>query len=334
MIPVLSDVIQSDQLKASTGCVSLLLFPTKALAQDQLSKLRNLLAMNELAQQHCRPGIIDGDTPLECREAIVNECNIILTNPDTLHCHILSNWKKYKVFLSRLRYIAIDELHMYSGIFGSHVRMVLARLVRLCCCSSSKVEPSYAISNTQHRERQRSSGNATIKEKPMNIGAWKSPIFIGCSATVAFPEEHFRFLCPITVNDDVCILDSAIDGSPCPTKYYFLWNPPTIEQRNNLSRRHAADETAILLAQAVKLRIRSVAFCATRMIAEWVYEKCYSFLEMSDKSRLEIYRGGYSTEVRRQIEQRLFQNQIIAVVATSALEVGVDIGVSDRCTNS
>jgi len=315
LIPILADVIQGDIRRlqptpiggGSYGCTAFLLFPTKALAQDQLSKLLKLLSMNEEAAKHCRPGIIDGDTPHEQRASIARECNIILTNPDTLHAHILPGWKRsYKHFLSRVRYIAIDELHLYAGMFGSHVRMVLSRLVRLCCCCSSL-------------------NNDTSQEGSSHV--WTNPTFVGCSATVAYPEEHFRFLCPISTEDSVCIIDHEADGSPCSRKYFFLWNPPTIEQMNQSTRRHAADETAVLLAQAVKLRIRSIAFCATRMIAEWVYEKCSAMLKSSDSPLLEIYRGGYSSDVRRKIEERLFHNQIIAVVATSALEVGVDIGV-------
>jgi DEAD/DEAH box helicase domain-containing protein len=314
LIPILSDVIQGDIHRImgsdtgySYGCTALLLFPTKALAQDQLSKLSALLSLNPDAAKHCRPGIIDGDIPHDQRESIIRECNIILTNPDTLHANILPGWKKsYKEFLARVRYIAIDELHLYSGTFGSHVRMVLSRLIRICSFSHLNVGASKRGSDE----------------------IWTRPIFVGCSATVLYPEDHFRFVCPLTSDDSVSVLDSETDGSPCSKKYFFLWNPPIILQNDRSFRRHAADETAILLAELVRKKIRCIAFCATRLIAEWVYEKSCQFLTPSDAPFLEIYRGGYSSEVRRKIEQRLFHNDIIAVVATSALEVGVDIGVS------
>lgn len=101
-----------------------------------------------------------------------------------------------------------------------------------------------------------------------------------------------------------------------------------------IKRRHAADETARLLAHTVSKGIRSIAFCKTRMLAEWVYEKSVSILKSEHKSnhlshKVEIYRGGYSASARRDIESRLFNNELLGVVGTSALELGIDIGGID-----
>ena len=106
------------------------------------------------------------------------------------------------------------------------------------------------------------------------------------------------------------------------------------EQYQPIHRTHAADETARVLAQAVKVGIRCIAFCKTRMLAEWVYERCVSNLRSDSATtelskRVEVYRGGYSASIRRDIENRLFQNELFGVVATSALELGVDIGGID-----
>ena len=117
------------------------------------------------------------------------------------------------------------------------------------------------------------------------------------------------------------------DSSSC-------WEAPQSGFPNIIKRKHAADETAHLLAHAVRKGIRTIAFCKTRMLAEWVYESCISILkygedtaDLSDK--VEVYRGGYSKSIRRSIESRLFRNELFGVVGTSALELGIDLGGID-----
>jgi DEAD/DEAH box helicase domain-containing protein len=99
-------------------------------------------------------------------------------------------------------------------------------------------------------------------------------------------------------------------------------------------RRHAADETARLLAIAVASGVRCIAFAKTRCLVEWIYDKCIYLLKQDDStlhlvSRIDSYRGGYTADVRRRIEEQLFQNKLMGVVGTSALELGVDIGGVD-----
>ena len=371
LIPVLAAAMQDQH------CSSLLMFPTKALAQDQLTKLEELIRENPALQQLVRPGVIDGDTPHQNRGAIAKSCNIILTNPDTLHAAILPGWKKvYRPVLERVKYIVIDETHMYEGVFGAHVAMVLSRLMRLCAvCSVTRTDQ---LSWTEPR--------------------MMLPTFLACSATMSHPEHHFRMLCPIPRDSPITVLKADDDGSPRSSKHFFVWNPPimningmstghvTISKSrqhvssnaardkvgNELSctraasedsgdavgelcegspeslscgapsatggkqlfRRHAADETALLLAKAVKNKVRCIAFCKTRSLVEWVYEKTISALRSDLEtehlaSQVESYRGGYSVDERRLIEQRLFKNELLAVVGTSALELGVDIGGID-----
>lgn len=359
LLPVLAAAM-NDQT-----CSSLIMFPTKALAQDQLTKLEAILRDNPALQQVVRPGVIDGDTPHQNRSSIAKNCNIILTNPDTLHAAILPGWRKiYRPLLERLKYVVVDETHMYEGVFGAHVAMVLSRLMRLCAvCSLMSDEARVVL-----------------------------PSFLACSATMSHPEHHFRLLCPISKDSPVTVLTANDDGSPRSAKHFFVWNPP-IMNANGMStecvtisksreptqpvngcvaqtgmldngsvvamedateasceslacgapslkggvqfyRRHAADETALLLAKAVKNKVRCIAFCKTRSLVEWVYERAISELK-SDATiehlvpRVESYRGGYSVEERRLIEQRLFKNELLAVVGTSALELGVDIGGID-----
>jgi DEAD/DEAH box helicase domain-containing protein len=355
LLPVLASAMGSHR------CSSLLMFPTKALAQDQMSKLEGLIRTNSELQTLIRPGVIDGDTPHANRAEIAKSCNVILTNPDTLHAAILPGWKKvYRPLLERVKYVVIDEMHLYEGVFGAHVALVLSRMMRLCAVCSS----SYA--------RDESGSHMML------------PTFLACSATMTHPEHHFRQLCPIARDAPLTVLTADDDGSPRSSKHFFVWNPPimgingmstgrvTIPRlkkavasvlikkpagsneedqrfsqngeisdfssgtRNKMQmyRRHAADETALLLAKAVANNVRCIAFCKTRSLVEWVYERTVSALR-SDlntehlASRVESYRGGYTVEARRIIEQRLFKNELLGVVGTSALELGVDIGGID-----
>ena len=363
--------------------------------------------------------MIDGDTPHSQRDEIASTCQIILTNPDTLHAAILPNWKKrssYQQLLARTTTVVVDEAHVYVGAFGAHVSMVLARLKRVCRVASS---PSNSISTIVTH------GALATNNQHSNA----NPLFIACSATMIHPEDHFRLLCPIGKEEAVCVLTPEEDGSPCAPKHFFVWNPvildihgnstgsvflpkksnPALKQEHDNSndnsndnandnsgdnandnanasrgylgikdsnnadlveipigsrrtkrkrkhnhlkmeedavsllrhhpyltrRRHAADETAFLLAKAVSTQsVRCIAFCKTRSLVEWVYERCISILQSDPAtshlaSRVESYRGGYTAEARRSIEERLFKKELWGVVGTNALELGVDVGGID-----
>ena len=363
LLPILATVMNTDM--EDRGTCALIMFPTKALAQDQLSKLQSLLKMNPLLGKHIRPGIIDGDTPHQNRKAIVNSCNIILSNPDTLHAAILPGCKStYQNLLSKLQYVVIDELHSYEGAFGAHVSLVLSRLARACQVANVNVNANPNMMNKL--------------------------VFLGCSATIGHPEDHFRLICPISKQEKVNIVTAEDDGSKCAAKYFFVWNPSLLDSTGNcigqvtmtsrkssdrsslslvqngkkkrkheriihsvvqenstssdnmdqtitettgmIKRNHAADETARILAHLVKSGVRSIAFCKTRSLAEWVYERCVALLRSSSEDRVsmvDIYRGGYSASIRRGIEGRLFRNELFGVVGTCALELGVDIGGID-----
>lgn len=386
LLPVLSSAMTSNS-------TSILIFPTKALAQDQFTKLISLLnssSSSKNMKKYIRPGVIDGDTSHSDRLNVSESCNIILTNPDTLHAAILPGWKGlYRKLLSNLRYVVLDEAHIYEGIFGCHVSLVLSRLFRICAIAS---EPSDCNeSNPEFSD---------LKEDSMC-----TPTFIACSATLLNPELHFRSLCPIGENTRIRVLGPEDDGSPCAPKHFFVWNPTLLDQNGNSSgtvvakfggkkgnetsvltfprqskkrrryspntmqdrkdytiesndtampfilssdgknkptlqevkgynRRHPAEETAILLAHAVKNRVRCIAFCKTRSLVEWVYDRCIVHLRLHPDTedlalKVESYRGGYSADVRRSIERKLFQNELLGVVGTSALELGVDIGGID-----
>ena len=209
LLPVLAKAMMSIQQgeTSNSGEAAILLFPTKALAQDQYSKIKVLLQSLPI-----NAGVIDGDTPHTQRDEIATECQIILTNPDTLHAAILPNWKKksaYQKLLARITTIVVDEAHVYEGAFGAHVAMVLARLKRVCRVASS----------------------------PSNTGSDKPAIsiaFIACSATMLYPEQSFRQLCPIGEEEKVCVLTSDDDGSPSSAKHFFVWNPPILDVNGKL----------------------------------------------------------------------------------------------------
>ncbi len=277
-IPVLEAVLSEKYSRA------FYLFPTKALAQDQLRNLLNLsyptlLKLGDLAT-------FDGDTPQDERAEIKKQARIILTNPDMLHIGILPNHQSWSRFLRHLRYVVIDEAHAYNGIFGSHVAGVLRRLRRLCHLYGSE------------------------------------PRFICCSATIANPGDHAQSLTglPFTVVDS--------DGSPRGEKEFVLWNPPLIDKVKS-NRRSANSEAADLFTELVCQNVRSLAFARSRRLTELIY--VYAKKRLTEASpdlsqRIKPYRGGYLPQDRRQIEQELFSGELLGVVATNALELGIDIG--------
>ncbi len=259
------------------------LFPTKALAQDQLRVLRELACPDLLHEEDCVT--FDGDTPPSQRSEIKRGAKVVLTNPDMLHLGILPNHRSWSRLLRHLRYVVIDEAHIYRGVFGSHVACVLRRLRRLCSLYGS------------------------------------SPQFICCSATIANPEEHAQKL----VGSPFEVIR---DGSHRGGKDFIFWNPPVIDIAKGM-RRSANTEATALFTELVQHRIRSITFARTRKLTELIY--IYSRDQLARSSpdlagRIKPYRAGYLPEERRLIEQDLFQGGLLGVVATTALELGVDIG--------
>ncbi len=266
------------------GTRALYLFPTKALAQDQLRGLKELFCpalfrVEELAT-------FDGDTPQAERADIRRRARIVLTNPDMLHIGILPNHPSWTRLLRNLRYVVVDEAHVYRGVFGSHVAGVLRRLRRLC----------------QH------------------YGS--NPQFICCSATIANPGEHAQKLAGLPFQ----VVDS--DGSPHGGKEFVFWNPPIIDVAKSV-RRSANSEATHLFTELVSHNIRSLTFARTRRLTELIYTYSRQSLTENDPvmaGRIKPYRAGYLPQERRQIEQELFSGQLLGVVATTALELGIDIG--------
>ncbi|MDX1662863.1 MAG: DEAD/DEAH box helicase [Candidatus Promineifilaceae bacterium] len=229
----------------------------------------------------------DGDTPRSRRRQIRQEANILITNPDMLHSGILPYHLQWRRFFSRLQYVVIDEIHTYRGVFGSHVANVLSRLRRLC-----------------HFYRS-------------------DPLFICCSATIANPQEHAERL----VEAPFTLIDERENGAPAGRKEVILYNPPLVDEVLGMRR------STVLVARdaaAAFLRhdIQTVVFARARQTVELLLT--YLRDELAGRGRegetIAGYRGGYLPLERRAIERGLREGDIRGVVATNALELGVDIG--------
>jgi DEAD/DEAH box helicase domain-containing protein len=261
---------------------ALVLYPTKALARDQLRALARLDFPDLVAATY------DGDTGPEERAWVRAHANVVLTNPDMLHVGLLPHHARWATFLMRLRFVVLDELHTMRGIFGSHVAQLVRRLRRLC----------------------------------EDYGS--TPTFVCCSATVGRPAELASALCGVPVEE---VVD---DGSPRGERLFALWNPPLLDERSGL-RGSTNVETAAVTAALVEAGYRTIAFCRSRKGTEVVAADVRRRLGDDLGASVRPYRGGYLADERRAIEAELFGGRLRAVVATTALELGVDVGGLDAC---
>jgi len=275
-------VMQSILNNPSTRAIYL--FPTKALAQDQLRKLHELFSPSIVPAEAL--ATFDGDTPRSERADVRKYGRVILTNPDMLHVGIMPNHQSWASLLRCLRYVVVDEAHIYRGVFGSHVAGVLRRLRRLCRLYGSE------------------------------------PQFILCSATIANPGEHARGLTGLPCE----VVDN--DTSPRGWKDFVFWNPPLMDEKKT-TRRSAHWEATGLFTELVSQGTRTLTFTRTRRLCEliYIYTKQRLQEESHELSKLIMpYRGGYMPEDRRRIERELFGGELLGVVATNALELGIDSG--------
>src|ERR671919_1167619 len=256
------------------------LFPTKALARDQLRQIR------ELRLPQLRPAVYDGDTPHAERPLIRRTANLILTNPDMLHAAILPGHARWADFFLRLTLVVVDEAHVARGVFGSHVAMVLRRLRRLVA----------------------------------HYGG--DPRFLLASATIGNPGELAERLVGLPFEE------VAEDASPHGEKLFCLWNPPLIDEESGV-RKGAISEAALLLSQLIGSGERAIAFCRSRRAAELLADITKRNLPAELSRMVKAYRAGYLPEERRRLERALAEGELRAVAATSALELGIDIGSLD-----
>jgi DEAD/DEAH box helicase domain-containing protein len=263
------------------GATALFLYPMKALANDQLAKLSSL---NTALDGLLKPFIYDGDTPTENRPFIRENARIVISNPYAFHRYL--NWHpKWENFFRNLRFIIIDEAHMYRGVFGSNVAQLIRRILRIT--------------------------------KYYNA----SPQFILSSATINNPDSFIEKLISLPV--DII----ANDGSASGSKELIIWNPPFIDEFQ-LKRRSSHQETREVLFQSIIAQFQTLCFTQSRKMAEiitlWIKQDLKN--HMFDEHKIMAYRAGYHPSERRDIERKLRDRSISAVVSTNALEVGIDIG--------
>ncbi len=278
-LPVLNAILENPDSRA------LYLFPTKALAQDQLAELYDL---NQRLENRFGVFTYDGDTPSDARKAIREKGHIVLTNPDMLHTGILPHHTRWTRLFENLRYIVIDELHTYRGVFGSHLCNVLRRLRR--------------IARFYGRE----------------------PQFICSSATIANPGELGSRL----IEADVEVLNA--NGAPAAEKTFVFYNPPVVNRALGI-RRSYINESARVAQEFLRHELQTMVFANSRLHTELLL----TYLQQANPpapgkaETIRGYRGGYLPNERREIERGLREARIRGVVATSALELGIDVGSLD-----
>lgn len=278
-LPVLEAFAQAPEARA------LYLFPTKALARDQEESLRGLLREAGLAH-----GAItyDGDTPGDARRAARDRSGILITNPDMLHTGILPHHAAWSRFFAHLRFVVVDEVHTYRGVFGSHLANVLRRLLRVAAFHGA------------------------------------SPRLIFSSATIGNPGAHASRL----AGREVALVDE--NGAPSGPRRVLVYNPPVVNAE--LGIRQSYTKAAVrLTADLVRARVPTLVFGQSRNQVEVMLKYLRDALadERLPEEAIQAYRGGYLPETRRRIERGLRDGDVRCVVATNALELGVDIGSLD-----
>ncbi len=285
LLPVFHTLMRDPQATA------LLLFPTKALAHDQLATIvrwgKALQASNSfVGGLSVRP--YDGDTPQGHRAAIRKEARIIVSNPDMLHLGILPHHTRWMRFFQGLRYIVLDELHTYRGIFGSHVANVLRRLRRITHF----------------------------------YGA--DPQLVAASATIANPRELAESLweAPVTAIEE--------DGAAYGQRHVLFYNPPLLNPTLGL-RASAMAEAVTLALRLLHVGVQTIIFARSRLTVELLLRQIRERVTQFGfaPSVVQGYRGGYLAHERRAIEQGVRVGDIRLVIATNALELGIDIGALD-----
>ena len=292
--PVLDAILKDPSSRA------LYLFPTKALAQDQLAELQAMCEQIETqgtdlvtgADRGLSPGIgvftYDGDTPQDARRTIRSRAHLVLSNPDMVHSGILPHHPRWAKLFENLRYVIVDELHAYRGVFGSHLCNVLRRLRRIC----------------------------------RHYGS--NPVFLCSSATIQNPRELAERL----TEQPFELVDR--NGAPRGEKFFVFVNPPVVNQQLGIRRSYLA-ETRRVASEFLERNLQLIVFAQSRLSTEILTTYLKDDFEGIPGAPEQIrgYRGGYLPMRRREIEKGLREGQVRAVVSTNALELGIDIGALD-----
>ena len=292
-LPILAHLLRD------AGATALYIFPTKALARDQQAELAAMAAGGRPVPA-CA---YDGDTPAAARVAAREQGRIVITNPDMLHAGMLPHHPKWSRFLAGLRFVVIDELHVYRGVFGSHLANVIRRLKRVAAFYGAR------------------------------------PSFICCSATIGNPQELARRI----IEEDAVLIDR--NGAPAGERHFLLYNPPLLDPQRG-TRRSVVHEAHEIAARLLRRRVKTIVFARARTRAELITAYVRQSLgggppdrpapdrsepdgPNPDAAAVASYRGGYLPGERRRIERGLRDGSLLGVVATNALELGIDVGGLD-----
>ncbi len=275
-----------DALARDPTASAIYLYPTKALSRDQEQGLHALVREAELGI----PALVyDGDTAADARRAARAQSRLILTNPDMLHASILPNHARWARVFQNLRFVVIDELHTYRGVFGSHMAHVIARLRRIAAFHGSR------------------------------------PQFITATATIGNPLEHAARLLGVEPGEVSLVTGS---GAPRAERRLFLYNPPIVNAE--LGVRGSSLKHAVRLAlDLLGARVPTIVFAGSRNSVEVILKYLRERSPGVPADAIFGYRGGYLPDKRRAIERGLREGAIRCVVATNALELGIDIGDLD-----
>jgi DEAD/DEAH box helicase domain-containing protein len=280
-LPVVQGLLEHPEQRA------LYLFPTKALSQDQQSALNEIVLGGALP---LKVSTYDGDTPQSLRVAARDSGRIVISNPDMLHAGILPNHPKWIKFLSNLRYVVIDEVHMYRGIFGSHVTNLLRRLKRIAAFYGTK------------------------------------PQFICCSATIGNPRE----LAERVLEEPTELIDENGAPAGEKRVYFYnpplVDAVQGIRRGVVLESKRIAVQ---LLTAGIKTIVFARSRLRTELISSYIRQALANHYTENHRIRVESYRGGYLPNERRAIEKGLREGSVHGVVSTNALELGIDIGALD-----
>ena len=280
-LPILQTLLEMSNARA------LYLFPTKALSQDQQSGLNEVMLAGSIGLPI---NTYDGDTPSDIRSKARTDGRIIISNPDMLHAGILPNHTKWVRFFSNLKFIVVDELHAYRGVFGSHVASVIRRLLRIAKFYGS------------------------------------SPSFIFSSATIGNPQElaeHYieRKVEIIEENGAgsgekilVCINPSLIDE---------------VQGLRRSNALEAESVMLWLLQKGIRTILFSRSRLQVELLAHYLNQKLENPYNRNYGIVVKPYRSGLLPSERREIERGLRNGTVHGVVSTNALELGIDIGGLD-----
>lgn len=278
-LPVLNRILNDPE------CRAIYLFPTKALSQDQLKELHDLISLMEA---DIKTFTFDGDTPVTARKAIRRSGHIVITNPDMLHQGILPHHTIWVRLFENLKFVIIDEIHYYRGVLGSHLGNLIRRLKRIAAFYNSH------------------------------------PQFMCSSATIANPAE----LAQKIIEEPVQLIDR--NGAPSGKKHFILYNPPIVNRELGI-RRSVISEVRKLASHFLEAQVQFIVFARSRVRVEVItkYLKETARKLHLPRNKVSGYRGGYLPLERRAIERGLKNGDILSVVSTNALELGIDIGQLD-----